>query len=59
MLDPNPLVQAREESLATLVHTVPAFEVGLTAAVPRAEVALLVEGLLRRARTSVHAGAAG
>jgi hypothetical protein len=48
VLDPNPLVQAREQSLAELVHTVPAFEVGLTADVPRAEMSLLINRLLQQ-----------
>lgn len=49
VLDPNPLVQAREESLAKLVDTVPAFEVGLTAEVPRDEMAGLIDHLLATA----------
>jgi len=46
VLDPQPLVQAREESLAELVATVPAFEVGLTADVARTEAARLIDQLL-------------
>ena len=46
VLDPNPLVQAREQSLAAFVERVPCFEVGLTADVPRAEIADLVDRLL-------------
>lgn len=46
VLDPNPLVQAREQSLAELVARVPAFEVGLTADVARPEITALVDRLL-------------
>jgi hypothetical protein len=49
VLDPSPLVQAREQSLAELVHSVPAFEVGLTADIPRAEMVGLIDHLLATA----------
>jgi hypothetical protein len=52
VLDPNPLVQAREQSLAELVNTVPAFEVGLTADVPRSEMVGLIDHLLATAAVS-------
>ncbi|MBX3026843.1 hypothetical protein KF840_18195 [bacterium] len=48
VLDPTPLVQAREQSLAELVNRVPAFEVGLTADVPRPVMVGLINGLLQR-----------
>ena len=54
VLDPNPLVHAREQSLAELVNTVPAFEVGLTADVPRAEMVGLIDHLLATAEPLSH-----
>ncbi|MEO8602101.1 MAG: hypothetical protein ABI629_05950, partial [bacterium] len=47
ILDPNPLVLAREESLAKFVSAVPAYEVGLTADVLRSEMIALFTQLLR------------
>lgn len=48
VFDPTPLVQVREQSLAELVDTVSAFEIGLIADVPRADMAVLINGLLQR-----------
>jgi hypothetical protein len=46
LLDPTPLVSAREASLAELVASVPVYEVGLTADLTRERMAELVAGLM-------------
>lgn len=51
LLDPSPLVQAREQSLAALVSSVPAFEVGLTTDVARTEIAAMIDRLLAESAT--------
>ena len=59
VLDPNPLVLAREESLAKLVSAVPAYEVGLTADLQRTEMVELFARLLRAAQETDETAAAG
>lgn len=46
VMDPNPLVLTREQSLAELVTAVPAYEIGLTADVAREDIVALIERLL-------------
>lgn len=49
MLDPHPLVAAREACLATLAGAVPAYEIGLAGHQSREQVAALVDRLVRGA----------
>ena len=45
-MNPQPLVQERERSLAEFVASVPAVEIGLTAGVSRADLIATIRGLL-------------
>jgi hypothetical protein len=48
LLDPHPLVAEREAALATLVESVPVYEIGLTADLTREQTRALVSELLTR-----------
>lgn len=50
VMNPSPLVQERERSLAELVAAVPAIEIGLTTAVQREELVATIRGQLRQRR---------
>ena len=50
VMNPNPLVQERERSLAALVAAVPAVEIGLTKSVTREQLVATINGLMTRAR---------
>jgi len=50
----DPLVRAREDSLASLVRRVPVYEVGLTADLTRARARELIDQLLARAGVPVR-----
>lgn len=47
VMNPQPLVQERERSLAEFVSAVPAVEIGLTPAVPREELIAMIQRLMR------------